>query len=1839
MKRVLSLLLCLSIFVLTVPFSAMAAADPTTCQHGSAIWVTTTSPTATTDGVEKLICPLCETVLETRSIPADANACTHPSASWVTTTAPTATTEGIQKLICPDCYAVLDTRTVPPVIVECEHANAVWVTITPATTEAEGVEKLVCPDCETILDTRAIPKLGTVDPETCAHETTSWAVVTAPTCTLDGTGNQVCSACGKILGTITVPALGHNWDAGVVTVEPQDYETGLCTYTCSRCDLTRTEVIPALLAPEHTATLVVDGAVAGSETFLEGETALDLSVTVKAGESIAWDEYILGTEDITVTGTTQKAIGNLAATVAGLDINDGYYMVVYNGTDNVEVRLNATESAYLGISTNTTELQNALSTVMNALVETVFNEKITSIAFNGYEVFRWDDYSTSGLVALGNAISSGNADVFDMAALKEFALSLNPTFDNVASMGEDQIAKSFEVKFTAEGKADNVFGVDLGFYGDTALIKKAFTLLRDNITITRNGNAITVDVTIPQALADVFLKGLESESVTDAVKNNVIVSVSKDGTSLEAIFNAVTFDELLGYYDSLVTDDLLHSEELNRYFDFSGYTVASLREKLVASESKIMKIKSFVSTLLNKVPDTMMDNPVSDFYLGAGQYNAHKAFDVNFDYWLSQVSVSLLGATTTLDKLVGLGTVAFDLTVNVDVANINLVEYIIDGETALSGILPVGAQINDFVTAPADRGVMLFRGWGTDANNPASVVTDMPDADLTLYAVFTECEHEYTVETTPATCTVDGVNTYTCSICGYTYDEAIPALGHTLSDWQIILKPTTTTVGTRIRVCTVCGETVATEDIAPYTVPTFSTENQTTELADGSATFAVSLAGNPGLFATSFYIYYPEALSITAISAGDVFPAESFTCVSMNEAVTSAKAVAAFAAAGIDTTGLKITRVYFDANAIEDVLADGTIVNFTVSYTARGEFPIGFVAIDGDTINTDGYSFTPVLTGATLSVVCNHADTTTNDVAATCTVAGDYTVTCNICGDVVEHIDRPALGHTPGEWVITVYPTVESEGTRVKYCTVCGEIAETEQIAPYTVPVIAAADNTVELADGSTSIAVTLDSNPGLFATAFYIYYPEALTVTGVTAGDVFPAESFTCISINETVSSAKAIAAFAAAGVDTTGLKITRVYFDANEIADINANGTLVNLTMSYTERGEFPIGFVAIDGDTINANGYSFTPVLTAGALTVTCSHADTTINDVAATCTVAGDYTVTCNICGDVVEHIDRPALGHTPGEWVITVYPTVESEGTRVKYCTVCGEIAETEQIAPYTVPVIAAADNTVELADGSTSIAVTLDSNPGLFATAFYIYYPEALTVTGVTAGDVFPAESFTCISINETVSSAKAIAAFAAAGVDTTGLKITRVYFDANEIADINANGTLVNLTMSYTERGEFPIGFVAIDGDTINANGYSFTPVLTAGALTVTCSHADTTINDVAATCTVAGDYTVTCNTCGDVIEHQDRPALGHTESDWQITVYPTTTTEGTRVKVCTVCGETLTTEQIAPYTVPVLSAADQDVTTNTAFTVDVNLSANPGLFGIAFYVYYPEALTVTGITAGTVFPADSLTTVLNVYPTSAKAVAAFAAAGIDTTGLKVSRIYLDANAIEDIMGNGVIATLSFEGIANAGNYSYGFVAVDGEFINANGYTFMPVCDDAFVHIYNPCTHENTTTTTTATCTLAGVETVTCNDCGDIISTTDVPALGHDYQVTAVTAPTCLADGSRTYTCSRCGDSYTETLIPTGHNYEVISVVGGVPTWKCANCDDQYTTGDLNRDGKVNLLDILVLRRYEADSVKEDEIDMKAADINFDGAVNLIDVLVLRQFISAYIDTLYTIY
>ena len=79
---------------------------------------------------------------------------------------------------------------------------------------------------------------------------------------------------------------------------------------------------------------------------------------------------------------------------------------------------------------------------------------------------------------------------------------------------------------------------------------------------------------------------------------------------------------------------------------------------------------------------------------------------------------------------------------------------------------------------------------------------------FTFTAKYYDSLHEHTygdgVITKQATCTTDGIKTFTCSICNQKYTESIPATGHT-NVWQQTKAPTCTNPGSQSLVCTKCG--------------------------------------------------------------------------------------------------------------------------------------------------------------------------------------------------------------------------------------------------------------------------------------------------------------------------------------------------------------------------------------------------------------------------------------------------------------------------------------------------------------------------------------------------------------------------------------------------------------------------------------------------------------------------------------------------------------------------------------------------------------------------------------------------------------------------------------------------------------------------------------------------------------------------------------------------------------------------------------------------------------------------------------------------------------------------
>ena len=83
--------------------------------------------------------------------------------------------------------------------------------------------------------------------------------------------------------------------------------------------------------------------------------------------------------------------------------------------------------------------------------------------------------------------------------------------------------------------------------------------------------------------------------------------------------------------------------------------------------------------------------------------------------------------------------------------------------------------------------------------------------------------------------------------------------------------------------------------------------------------------------------------------------------------------------------------------------------------------------------------------GAVLEKALGH-DYKSEVTAPTCTEMGYTTNTCSRCGDTNKSNYTEPAGHKPSDWIIDKEPTTDSDGSKHKECTVCGEKLETQPI-------------------------------------------------------------------------------------------------------------------------------------------------------------------------------------------------------------------------------------------------------------------------------------------------------------------------------------------------------------------------------------------------------------------------------------------------------------------------------------------------------------------------------------------------------------------------------------------------------------------------------------------------------------------------------------------------------------------------------------------------------------------------------------------------------------------------
>ena len=244
--------------------------------------------------------------------------------------------------------------------------------ITKAATCTEtGVKTYTCTRCQ---------KTKTEEIKATGHKEVKDATVAA-TCEKAGkTEGSHCSVCNKVIkAQKEVPALGHSWDAGKITKAATCTETGVKTYTCTRCKKTKTEEIKATghkfsaWKTSSKATIYSPAKQTRECTSCHKKQIRDTGKKLKATIKVSASK---------ITMQPQQKLGTLKVTFANGDSvkswkssNQNIFKVV--GKTNGKCTLTAGRTA--GTAKLTIKLKSGLTKDVSIKVKSVKTTKISSV--------------------------------------------------------------------------------------------------------------------------------------------------------------------------------------------------------------------------------------------------------------------------------------------------------------------------------------------------------------------------------------------------------------------------------------------------------------------------------------------------------------------------------------------------------------------------------------------------------------------------------------------------------------------------------------------------------------------------------------------------------------------------------------------------------------------------------------------------------------------------------------------------------------------------------------------------------------------------------------------------------------------------------------------------------------------------------------------------------------------------------------------------------------------------------------------------------------------------------------------------------------------------------------------------------------------------------------------------------------------------------------------------------------------------------------------------------------------------------------------------------------------
>ena len=324
--------------------------------------------------------------------------------------------------------------------------------------------------------------------------------------------------------------------------------------------------------------------------------------------------------------------------------------------------------------------------------------------------------------------------------------------------------------------------------------------------------------------------------------------------------------------------------------------------------------------------------------------------------------------------------------------------------------------------------------------------------------------------TKKATCTEDGVITYTCTECNESYTEKIPATGHKYND--VVTEASCDKGGYTLHTCANCGDTYKDDFTAPtghkYTKTTVKQPSCDT---DGVSVYTCDTCGDSysEVIKAKGHIYASEVtkkanctddgvITYTCAICGDKYTevikakGHNYSAEVTKKANCTDDGVITYTCANCGDKYTEVTKAKghnYSAEVTKKATCDTDgVKTFTCAdcgdvYTEKLEalsHTYGISEVVKPTCDNDGYTkFTCSVCGDSYSKVINATGHKYNDkiVSASCDKSGYTLHTCENCGDVYKDNFTSPLGHDYTSQ--TVKPACETDGEKTFTCTRCGD--------------------------------------------------------------------------------------------------------------------------------------------------------------------------------------------------------------------------------------------------------------------------------------------------------------------------------------------------------------------------------------------------------------------------------------------------------------------------------------------------------------------------------------------------------------------------------------------------------------------------------------------------------------------------------------------------------------------------------------------------------------------------------------------------------------------------------